>query len=136
MRIYKYSHICNSSFFLPPRYDEGMEGSKLSDDMLEVVAARFRLLGDPVRLRLLMALEGGERSVNHLVEQMENNQPNISRHLKALADGGILERRRNGTNVFYSIRDPVVLKLCDLVCNSAEEQARIRLRALLPPGAH
>ena len=102
----------------------------LTGEMLELVAQRFRLLGEPVRLRLLQALESGERNVNELVDALNGNQPNISRHLNALFDGGLLARRRDGNSIYYSIADPVVLKLCELVCSSAREQARVRLIAL------
>jgi DNA-binding transcriptional ArsR family regulator len=105
----------------------------LTDEMVELVAQRFRLLGEPVRLRLLQALEGGERTVNELVEALEGNQPNISRHLNALFDGGLVARRREGNNIYYSISDPVVLKLCELVCASTLEHLRIRLSALQSP---
>lgn len=106
----------------------------MTDQMMEEVARRFRLLGEPVRLRLLRALESGERSVNDLASALGGNQGNVSRHLAALADGGILKRRREGNNVYYSIADPVVFRLCDLVCNSAQRQIRTRVGALLGGG--
>src|SRR5579863_10269922 len=93
----------------------------LTDDMLELVARRFRLLGEPVRLRLLERLESGERTVNELASDLQGNQANISRHLSALFDGGLLSRRREGNNVYYAIGDPVVFELCDLVCTSTTE---------------
>jgi DNA-binding transcriptional ArsR family regulator len=98
--------------------------------MVEAVARRFRLLAEPVRLRLLQLLETGEHSVNELAEKLNGNQANVSRHLTAMHTGGILKRRPDGTSVYYSIADPMVFQLCDLVCKSAQEQIRSQLGAL------
>jgi DNA-binding transcriptional ArsR family regulator len=102
----------------------------LPDEMVEAVSRRFRLLGEPVRLRLLQLLESGEHSVNELAEKLKGNQANVSRHLTAMHEGGILKRRRDGTSVYYSIADPMVFQLCALVCKSAQEQIEIQLKAL------
>jgi DNA-binding transcriptional ArsR family regulator len=102
----------------------------LSDEMVDLVAQRFRLLGEPVRLRLLQHLEGGARTVNELAEDLGGNQANISRHLSAMHAAGLLHRRPHGASVYYSIADPVVFKLCDLVCKSAAERTRRQLDAL------
>ncbi len=104
--------------------------TQLTDETLDVVARRFRLLGEPVRLRLLQLLESNELAVNELAETLHGNQPNISRHLNALYEGGLVKRRRDGISVYYSIADPVVFKLCDLVCASARQQIRSQLSAL------
>ena len=102
----------------------------LSDQMIELVARRFRMLGEPQRLRILQLLEARERTVGDIVETLEGNQPNISKHLQSLYDAGLVGRRRKGNNIYYSIADPVVFKLCALVCRSAAEEARERLESL------
>lgn len=102
----------------------------LSETMTEVVAQRFRLLGEPMRLRILQLLESGELPVNEIVDALKSSQPNISKHLQALCQGGLISRRRNGLNIYYAIADPMVFKLCDLVCRSATEQTRTRLLQL------
>lgn len=96
----------------------------LKGDLLEHVAGRFRLLGEPLRLRLLQELEGGEKTVNELVEIIGGTQPNISRHLTALFQGGLLLRRRDGVKIYYAIADPVVFLLCDIVCGGAGKPKR------------
>lgn len=96
----------------------------LSDKMMELVARRFRLLGDRSRLRILQCLEEGEKSVGAIAEEVGSNQPNVSKHLQALADAGILDRRREGNSIFYSIADPVIFRLCALVCRSTESRVR------------
>ena len=92
--------------------------------MVELVAHRFRMLGEPQRLRILQVLESGEKTVGQVVETLEGNQPNISKHLQALSSAGLVDRRREGNSIFYSISDPVVFKLCELVCRSAADNAR------------
>jgi DNA-binding transcriptional ArsR family regulator len=105
-------------------------GFRLSDEMTEAVAQRFRVLGDTARLRILQILEDGEKTVSQIVEAVDANQPTVSRHLGILFDVGLLDRRRDGNNIYYSIGDPMVLSLCDLVCTSAREHAREKLHAL------
>lgn len=99
----------------------------MSEDLLDMVARRFRMLGEPQRLRILQVLQPAEKTVNQIVEQVEGNQSNISRHLQALFDSGLVTRRREGTAIYYSIADPVIFQLCDLVCESAREEAREKL---------
>ena len=91
--------------------------------MVELVARRFQVLGEPCRIRILQALQGGPRTVNEIVSDLDGNQPNISKHLQILFDAGLVGRQRSGNSVFYSIADPVVFRLCELVCRSSARQA-------------
>ena len=100
---------------------------QLSDQMLDLIARRFRMLGEPQRLRILQALEAGESTVGEIVETLSGNQPNISKHLQALYEAGLVGKRREGNSILYSIADPVVFKLCALVCHSAAGEARAKL---------
>jgi len=93
----------------------------LGREALEIVAHRFAVLGEPMRLRLIQALFGGELSVNALVEITGGTQANISRHLQTLARAHVLSRRKEGLQVFYAIADPSIVKLCELVCGSLEK---------------
>ena len=92
--------------------------------IIEAVAHRFKILGEPQRLRILQLLETGRKTVSELVAALEANQPNISRHLQALFHAGLLARRRSGNSIVYSVSDPMVFRLCELVCNDVVEQAR------------
>ena len=94
----------------------------LSDDALALIARRFAVLGEPMRLRLIHALFNGEKNVNALVEETGGTQANISRHLQTLTQAHILSRRKEGLQVFYAIADPSIYKLCELVCGSLEKQ--------------
>jgi len=90
----------------------------MSPEAVDLVAARFRTLGEPIRIRILQALQGGDRNVTELVTGVGSTQPNISKHLRILQDAGLVARRQEGNNVYYSIADPTVFDLCDAVCGS------------------
>jgi DNA-binding transcriptional ArsR family regulator len=98
--------------------------AKLQPAALEMVAARFRALAEPNRLRLLMALEAGERDVTSLATATGLTQANTSRHLNALLAAGILARRKEGLHVLYHIADPSIFVLCDHVCGSLAHRSR------------
>ena len=95
-----------------------------SDKMIALIARRFRMLGEPYRLRLLQLLESGDKTVGELVKMLDGNQPNVSKHLQMLHDSGLVSRRRNGTSIYYGIADPMIFKLCELVCRSTADKAR------------
>jgi DNA-binding transcriptional ArsR family regulator len=94
----------------------------LTDEALLLVAQRFAVLAEPMRLRLIQALFDGERNVSELVELMEGTQANVSRHLQTLTAAHILTRRKEGLQVFYRISDPTIPKLCEVVCGAIEKQ--------------
>jgi DNA-binding transcriptional ArsR family regulator len=105
----------------------------MSLEALQLVAARFKVLSDPMRLLILQNLEGGETSVSELAEAVESTQPNVSKHLKIMQDAGMLARRQDGNSVYYSIADPTVFDLCDLVCSSLQERFATQASAVAPP---
>ena len=82
---------------------------------LEQVAARFKLLGEPMRLRILQAVCQGPRSVNGIVAATGSTQANVSKHLALLAAGGILTRKKEGQCVYYGMKNQLAVKLCELV---------------------
>ncbi len=102
----------------------------LSDEALELVARRFAVLAEPMRLRLIQALFDGEKNVNALVEETGGTQANVSRHLQTLTQAHILSRRKEGLQVFYAIADPSIYKLCELVCGSLEKQLTRQVESL------
>src|SRR5690554_2638959 len=91
---------------------------QISDEMLELVAQRLRLLSDPMRLKILHQLQSGERSVSELVELTKASQPNVSKHLSGLRTHGLVKRRQEGNMAYFSISDPFVFEICDTVCYS------------------
>ena len=95
---------------------------QMTMESLGLVAGRFKVLSEPIRLRLLQALEQGEMSVGALAERLSTTQPNVSKHLKMLQEAGFVARRQDGNTVWYAISDPSVFELCDLVCGSLRER--------------
>lgn len=95
--------------------------SPLTDEALELVARRFAVLAEPMRLRLIQALFDGEKNVSELVEATGGTQANVSRHLQTLTNAHLLARRKEGLQVFYRISDPTLPKLCELVCGGLEK---------------
>ena len=94
----------------------------MTPDMLELVAQRFRLLSDPMRLRILHELQQGELSVSELVERTKASQPNISKHLASLKSLDMVKRRQEGNMAYFSIAAPYIFGLCDTVCNSMRDE--------------
>jgi DNA-binding transcriptional ArsR family regulator len=101
--------------------------TRLSDEALEMVARRFRSLGESTRLKILSKIEDGEKTVGQLVDQIGSSQANVSKHLKVLLDAGVLARRVQGTSVYYSISDPVILKICNVVCDGVADNLKSRI---------
>jgi ArsR family transcriptional regulator len=95
---------------------------ELSEASADIIAERFRALGDPMRLRLLQALRAGERSVGELAERTGGGQANVSKHLQVLLQQGFVDRRKEGTTSWYHITDPEVFTMCELVCGRLEEE--------------
>ena len=94
--------------------------------VLEETAARFALLGDPTRLHLLsLLLDRGECSVTELSEAAVISVANASQHLRRLALGGIVGRRRSGTQVRYRVVEASIEQLCAIVCASVQDRARL-----------
>jgi ArsR family transcriptional regulator len=102
----------------------------LTWEALELVAARFRAMGEPLRLRILQQLENGEQNVSALAEGVGATQPNVSKHLRVLQEAGLLKRRQQGNSVYYSIADAMVLELCDMICSRLHERLEIQVGAL------
>jgi DNA-binding transcriptional ArsR family regulator len=101
----------------------------LSDDAFYAISQRFRVLSDPMRLKILYNLQAGEMSVGEIVERTGGSQSNISKHLSLLLTHGMVHRRREGTSAFYSIADGSVFMLCDNVCGGIESDLENRRRA-------
>jgi ArsR family transcriptional regulator len=71
----------------------------MTPEVLDLVAARFRVLAEPVWLRILHALVSGQLSVNAIAASVESTQPNVSKHLRILEDAGLITRRQEGNTV-------------------------------------
>jgi DNA-binding transcriptional ArsR family regulator len=94
----------------------------IPNDLAELIARRFRAIGEPGRIRLLDALRAGELTVNELAASVDTSQQNVSKHLAVLAEAGIVARRKDGTRVHYRVADAGVFDLCEQVCGSLHMQ--------------
>ena len=90
---------------------------RLTDGELAGVARHFKLLGEPMRLKILQSVCHDPLMVNDIVKATGSTQANVSKHLALLAAGGILERKKDGQCVYYGVKDKLVLQLCELVRN-------------------
>ncbi len=94
----------------------------LPEPIVELVARRFRVIGEPMRIRILDRLRDGEASVAELTESLGTSQQNVSKHLGVLHEAGILDRRKRGNHTLYAIADESVLGLCEQVCGGLRRQ--------------
>jgi DNA-binding transcriptional ArsR family regulator len=107
----------------------------LTGEAFELIAGRFRVLAEPMRLILLHALGDGEMSVSELVEATGAGQANVSKHLGILLDSGLVGRRKQGLNVFYRVAEPSVFEMCEAVCSSLGERLAAHRDAIRGLGA-
>jgi DNA-binding transcriptional ArsR family regulator len=107
----------------------------LSPEALDFVAARFRALGDPSRLRVLNALLAGEHSVQELMDATGLSQTATSRQLGVLRSARIVDRRAEGKNAIYRVVDPSVAELCRTVCAGLERRLADDLRVIARPAS-
>ena len=94
----------------------------LSDELVELIAGRFRAFADPTRIKLLDRLHDGEATVGDLTQAAGTTQQNVSKHLLILLNAGIVARRRAGNFSYYRIADPSVFELCETVCGSLRRE--------------
>ena len=90
--------------------------------VVELIARRFRVIGEPMRIRILERLREGEATVAELTQSLGTSQQNVSKHLGVLHEAGIVGRRKEGTYTLYSIADESVLVLCEQVCGALQRQ--------------
>jgi DNA-binding transcriptional ArsR family regulator len=95
----------------------------IPDDLVELMAERFRALSEPTRIKLLDQLREGETTVLELSERIGTSQQNVSKHLGVLQRSGIAARRKQGNFAYYRIADEGVFALCEAVCGSLSRRA-------------
>lgn len=100
------------------RLETSMPIEEELEPVLDAVSGYFALLAEPIRLKILHALCNQELSVSEVMERIQATQTSVSRHLTLMHKAGVLGRRRDGQQVFYSVVDPNAIFLCRTVCNS------------------
>ncbi len=120
--------LCTGREYLPPLVIQLSSGilvhvsqtlsipHPLPDALVELIAQRFRVVGEPMRIRLLDALRDGPLSINELTEALGASQQNVSKHVGVLAQAGIVAREKDGNRVRCYIADDTIFELCELVC--------------------
>jgi ArsR family transcriptional regulator len=86
----------------------------LTSEASELMAAKYRALGEASRLKLIFAIGNGEKNVTQLIAATSLPQANVSKHLRILTDSGILIRRKKGIFVYYATTDSSVFKQCEI----------------------
>ena len=108
--------------------------SPIPEQLATLIARRFRVIGEPMRIRLLDQLRSSEASVSQLTEALDTTQQNVSKHLGILHQAGIVSRTKQGTSVRYAIADESVFALCEQVCGGLRQQVA-ELDQILTGGA-
>lgn len=96
----------------------------LPEPLIELIAQRFRVLGEPMRIKLLDRLREHDATVGELQEALGASQQNVSKHLGVLHGAGMVRRVKDGNRVRYSIADASVFELCDQVCGGVRRQLK------------
>ncbi len=96
--------------------------TRLSPTSLSLMAEFFKVLSEVSRLQIVCYLKSGSRNVTEIIEGTGLGQANVSKHLKMLAQAGIVMRQQQGVCVYYRIANPFVFELCDLVCDALSIQ--------------
>lgn len=112
-----------------PRKKHIAPSKELSPLALELIAGRFRALSEPMRLRLLNLLMGGEMTVGQLVAATGSSQANVSKHLSVLREAGMIAMRKEGLTSVCFIADPIVNELCEMMCSRLREEMESRAQA-------
>jgi ArsR family transcriptional regulator len=84
---------------------------RIEQDRIERAAGVLKTVAHPLRLRIVELLEGGEKSVSELKELLGVTQPLTSQHLSQMRMRGVLASRRDGSQVYYAIANPDVVKV-------------------------
>ncbi len=107
-----------------------MSRTRLTPEKIELVAERFRALGEPARLHMMNALRAGEQTVGELVEATGFGTANVSKHLQLLHAAGFVTRRKEGLYVYYGLAGEDVFRLCDIMCGRLEAETEVRRKVL------
>ena len=95
---------------------------RLSHESLVLVANFFKVLSEPNRLKIVCTLRSGPHNVTEIIEQTGLGQANVSKHLKLLAQTGIVSREQQGVAAYYRVANPTFFKLCEIVCETLSIQ--------------
>ena len=92
----------------------------VSDEQIEKAAEVFRVMSAPMRLRIISCLCSGEKNVGELLHEIDTTQPNMSQHLNTLYQAGVLDKRRDGVQIYYRIVNDNIVNICRAVCKQTD----------------
>mgnify|MGYP000494638024 FL=1 len=92
----------------------------VSDEQIEKAAEVFRVMSAPMRLRIISCLCSGEKNVGELLHEINTTQPNMSQHLNTLYQAGVLDKRRDGVQIYYRIVNDNIVNICRAVCKQTD----------------
>ena len=87
----------------------------MQDALRKFKAQVFQALAHPTRIAIIEALRDGELPAGKLLELLQVEQANLSQHLAVLRSKQVLVNRKVGNQVFYAVRDPVLIQVLDLL---------------------
>jgi len=102
----------------------------MSDAQIKEAARLFAILSEPSRLKLLRALMSEAMTVSDLMAATGMKQGNVSKHLGVLLDARFVAKEKEGNFARYSIADPNLFALCEIMCGRMEQEARRRFAEL------
>jgi DNA-binding transcriptional ArsR family regulator len=105
---------------------------ELSEAALAMIAERFKVLAEPMRLKILHSLWDDERTVGEIIDAVGGLQANVSKHLGVLQQAGLVSRRKEGLRAFYRIADSTVFDLCEVVCASLHDRLVAQMDEIQP----
>ena len=103
----------------------------LPEPLVDLIAQRFRVIGEPMRIRILDRLRDGPATVSELTGDLGATQQNVSKHLGMLLQAGIVRREKRGNHALYSVADESVFQLCEEVCGGLRRRIA-ELDGMLP----
>lgn len=99
----------------------------MPNDIYEIRASVFKALSHPTRLKILDLLGSeGETCVCNIVKELDIDQPTVSKHLSILKNAGIIDSRKEGLMVFYSLRIPCVTEFFRCVDNIIKADVQLK----------
>lgn len=103
-----------------------------NDELFQLMAQRFKVMSEPVRLKILQLLKDEELSVGDIAERIGLKHGTASSNLVALSKAGLVSCRREGTKVYYRLTNEMVIKICDIACdcikNEIDEMIKLQQR--------
>jgi len=101
-----------------------VSSSKAEEELFRLQAEFCKAMAHPTRIHMLKVLKQGEKSVNELAKVVGVTQANASQHLAILRQFGLLQTRRDGSVIYYSITDNRIVEACDLVRSCIGERLK------------